>query len=270
MRTVAMVGFAENCNQAAYNLPANEELWSVNHAFKYGFPRMDRVIDIHNIKQIRDPKYYNQELRKEYLDWLRQPHPFNIYMHEAHWEYPASKRYPIEDVIKLAGGKRHLTSSLPYMVAMAMLEGDIGLMKWYGFNMETEWKYQRPDAYYWKGRAEEAGIEVYIPPESKLLPKTLLYGYEGSSMIPRQTAEAHKSFYEKQHEDNMASMRVSQGVLEERMKADDEEAVNEAVKRVQKFSDQALMSFGGIQAVQNLIDTCDLDEVEPALSIKEF
>ena len=60
-------------------------------------------------------------------------------------------------------------------------------------------------------------------------------------------------------------MRVSQGVLEERMKADDEEAVNEAVKQVQKFNDQSLMAFGGVQAVQHLIDTCDLEEVEPVL-----
>ena len=270
MRTVALVGFAENCNEAAYSLSDNIEMWSVNHAYAYGFPRLDRVIDIHNIKHIKDPNYYNAEFGREYLDWLEQPHPFSIYMQEYFPEYPASKRYPIDEAVQLAGGKQHLTSSLPYMVALAMLEGNIGRLEWYGFNMETEWKYQRPDAYYWKGRAEEAGIEVYIPPESKLFPKTLLYGYEGSSMIPRQRAEAHKSYYEKQHEDNMANMRVSQGVLQERMKADDQEAVNEAVKQVQKFSDQALMSFGGVQAVQNLIDTCDLEDVEPVLSLEEF
>ena len=270
MRTVAMVGFAENCNEPAYHLPDNIEMWSVNHAYAYGFPRLDRVIDIHNIKHLKDPNYYTEGLRQEYLDWLRQPHPFSIYMQEYRPEFPASKRYPIEEVVQLAGGKRHLTSSLPYMVALAMLEGNIGRLEWYGFNMETEWKYQRPDAYYWKGRAEEAGIEVYIPPESKLLPKTVLYGYEGSSMISRQRAESHKTYYEKQYQDNVAYMRVSQGVLEERMKADDEEAVSEAMKQVQKFSDQSLMAFGGVHAVQQLIDTCDLEDVEPVLVAHEI
>jgi len=273
MRTVALVGFAENCNQAAYHLPDETELWSVNHAFTYQFPKLDRVIDIHNIKHINNPKYHNTGLRQDYhkyIDWLKQPHPFNIYMHDEYPQYPASKRYPIEEVIQLAGGKQHLTSSLPFMVALAMLEGNINRLEWYGFNMEHEWRYQRPDAYYWKGRAEGAGIEVYIPPESNLTYKTKLYGYEGSSMISRQTAEGHKSFYQKQYEYNEANLRVSQGVLQERSKTGDQDAINKAVSMVQKYSDQMKMSYAVTVAIQKLIDTCDIDEVEPGLKLEEF
>lgn len=272
MRTVALVGFAENCNKEAYHLPDEVELWSVNHAHKYEFPRLDRVLDIHNIKHLNSPGYYVDGCMDEHLNWLSQEHSFSIYMQEHFSEYPASVRYPIEDALKLTGSKRHFTSSICYMVALAELEGDIERLLWYGFNMNGEWAYQRPDAYYWKGRAEGAGIEVYIPPESELLPKTLLYGYEGFSMISRQTAEAHKAFYEKQYQDNVANIHVSNGVLQERMKANggDQEAVNEAIAKVRKFTDQAKYTFAAAQAVQNLINTCDLEEVEPKIQELNF
>ncbi len=259
MRKVALVGFAESGHKYAANLPKDIELWTLNHAHKYGW-RIDRMFEIHWRSQLEDPNASAPKIRQAHLDYLAAEHKHKIYMQEAHDDIPASVRYPIEDAIKLAGGK-HFASSLAYMCAMAMLE-EVDRVEIYGFNLgyDTEYKYQKPNALYWIGRMEGAGIDVDIQKESTLMPESMLYGYEASQMVTRHSIEAHMRVFKKQRETNLGQFNHWMGVFSEQKRSN--KNTKNSFQAVETHRAQMDMAEGGIRALQHLLNECDLKETE--------
>ncbi len=206
MKSVAIAGFAFTTLDALKDSQA-DEIWTLNHAFlmAWAFPRFDRVFEIHKLDWALRP-----ELPKsgEYEAWLKEPHPFPIYMQEASPEYPASVRYPFEEVCAdvfgklLRGGEMnpYFTSSFSYMLALAVYE-KFERVELYGIEMatDTEYYFQKPSGELMIGVALGRGVEVVLQPQSKLC-RAQLYAYDRVPAVERTRAEYLLGLYQKEHE----------------------------------------------------------------------
>jgi hypothetical protein len=204
-RTIAIAGFSTTTLGALKDTQA-DEIWTVNHAFvmEWAFPRFDRVFEVHK---------YGWFLRKgqyrlvKYRNWLRQKHDFPIYMQKQYKSFPASVRYPVEDVNKYIFGKLlrgdeinlYYTSSFSYMLGLAIYEG-VSRVEIYGVDMtnDTEYNYQKPGGELMIGVALGHGIEVALQPNSDLC-KAQLYAYDRVPAASRKRAEELAVLYEREH-----------------------------------------------------------------------
>jgi hypothetical protein len=125
LKKVAILGFATTKDKAPL-ADVGTEIWALNElvnwlgpvAEKAGRPfPWDRWFELHDMQTITAS---NED--QAHLKWLRaQPAGRPIYMQEAHADMPASVRYPIEQMCRVFG--RYFTSSIGYMLAIAMAEG---------------------------------------------------------------------------------------------------------------------------------------------------
>lgn len=266
-KAVALVGFSKLSNQGAYSLPDGMELWTCNHGHVLNFPRIDALFEMHQWELIQDPNYLTEERRNQHTAFMKAPHDFPIYMAAILPTIPASVRFPLEDAQGIAGKYLGFTSSFCYMIALAIMDG-FDRIEVHGFDMDTvtEYRYQREDALRWISFAEGRGIDVHIAPTSGLLEEKILYGYEGIPMVSRQTLEAHKKQYDREQQSSYEKMTEWIGVLKERRKLGaSRRKITEAGETMNGYMRQAAMNEGASQALQFLLDTCDLKEVEPIL-----
>lgn len=120
------------------------------------------------------------------------------------------RKYPMDDILDSLlpvlddidlemfpprGMKPYFTSSMDYMVAMALHEG-FEQIEFYGIELKekTEWAMQKPSMEYWVGMAKGRGVRMLIP-EISLLVNSPLYGMGVAQMIPVQVPEALKRKY---------------------------------------------------------------------------
>jgi len=266
-KAVALVGFSKRSNQMVYSLPEDVAIWAMNHGHLHGYPRIDRLYDMHPFELIQDPHFYTRDYQQGHLDYLRSEHPYPVYMLEQYPEIPAAVRYPKDAALELAGDYLHFTSSFCYMAASAILEG---FDKWYvlGFDMDygTEYEIQREEALKWIAYAKGRGIDVFIPPESGLHTRRLLYGYEGIPMIGRQLIEVHQKQYQREEQKALDEMHKWMGILDERKNnAASRRKIEEASQQVLMYDRQAARNEGAAKALEYLIETSDLKEVYPIL-----
>ena len=267
-KAVALVGFSKRSNGEAHTLPDDVPLWTLNHGHLHGFPRIDRLYDMHPWELIQDPHFYTKEYQQGHLEYLKSPHPYPIYMLEQHDEIPASVRYPKEAALLLAGEYLNFTSSLCYMAASAILEG---FDKWYvlGFDMDAgaEYEYQREEGLKWMSFARGRGIDVYLPKTSGLYTRRMLYGYEGIPMINRALLDTHQKQYAREQQSALDEAHKWAGILQERKRAlAARRLIDEAVQQVMGYERQAAMNEGAAKALEYLIETSDLKEVYPGLT----
>ncbi len=142
------------------DFPTKGERWGLAWHHSKGF---DRLFEMH------DPRYYK----------CAHKVPGNL------WALPhAAKKwgcnaYPLAQVRKLAGGRNYFTSSVSYMLALAIYEGNTEI-EILGVDLveDTEYAYQRPCMEYWCGIARGKGINLHIPRQSALLRHSYIYGQE--------------------------------------------------------------------------------------------
>lgn len=267
MKQVALVGFSKNSNQAAHALPDGMELWTLNHGHLHGYPKVDRLYDMHPWGLINDPHFYQKEYQQGHKEFLTSPHDYPVVMQEKYPEVVSGVMYPIKDALKLAEvASLNFTSSFCYMFAAAMLEGYTRI--WVlGFDMAwgTEYTYQREDALRWIAFAIGMGIEVYIPPESALYPrKRFLYGYERMPMVTREAIEVKTRAYERAREAALVELHKAQGIFIERQREHASRSrIDEARDAVIGWDRTVAMNEGAIQSMKELIASCDLLEFEP-------
>lgn len=164
---IAIVGFSGTKRLAPFDDP-EWEIWGLNALYE-SIPRWDRWFELHQRRaNLLDEGW--PHIKK--LAGMTCP----IYMIK-HWDdIPTSVEYPLERV--LAAFRPYMTSSLSYMVALAILErpAEIGV---YGVDTaDEEWGSQRPSLEYLLGCAEGRGIKVAIPGASSLLRAPFLYGFQ--------------------------------------------------------------------------------------------
>jgi len=176
MNPIALVGFGPS-REYIYKLE-DMPVWSLTDAYLYNLPRLDRVFEMHPLKDL--------VLEGERWKRLQTDLPYPVYMLDKYEEVPSSVKYPLDLVLEECFGNlfvgsdnaRYLDSSFPYMIALAQIEGYnpiyiIGCE----LRSDTEYRYQRVGVSLLAGWAAGRGTTVIFPENNALLPPTL-YGYE--------------------------------------------------------------------------------------------
>jgi hypothetical protein len=232
MKKVAIIGFAGTKDQAPFADNAIEA-WGINELYGWMQPKLDaagrpwdRWFELHDMATITASAE-----DQAHLKWLRaQPAGRPIYMQEAHADIPASVRYPIEAMCARFG--RYFTSSIGYMLALAIAEGRdeahrvidpeaaYGWIGVYGIDLaaDTEYADQRPNAEYFVGLARGLGITVVVADGAALLKADRLYGYEpglGDGPVGEEYDRKRLGTLTAQHKDALAAVHTIEGALQE-------------------------------------------------------
>lgn len=172
MKKVALVGSAAGWQDAPYHDPSYE-IWSLNNVYNkirsHPNGRWTRWFDIHD--NVKDRQKHRQQLAK-----LGCP----VYVFQEYPDIPNSVLYPLEEIkrefFRNVNRKQFFTSSIPYMIALAIYEGydEISL---YGINqaLKTEYAKHLPCTDFWLGVAVGRGIKVEVQKHSNVLNPEVLY-----------------------------------------------------------------------------------------------
>jgi len=170
-RTVAIVGNGRSRTSAPHDDP-KVDVWTMNNHAMLWQRRTTAVFEMHPDALTTGRDGYNDEYRA----WLRQPHPFPIYMHEAQIEVPASVTYPldrIQDGGFVQKGRvniRHFyTTTAPYCLALA-LHLKYERVELYGIDLDHEERQAHRDSvFFWLGILGARGVEIYMPEDCALM-----------------------------------------------------------------------------------------------------
>ena len=216
-KKVAIVGFAESWKLAPFTDPT-VEIWGLNELWKY-VPRWDRWFELHDAETLGITKRDLSEGEvKRHLEWLAAQSGKPIYMQPQFCDgrFPAAVPLPLDELIAQFG--RYFTSSIGYMVAMAIRDAYdwIGL---YGIDLasDVEYRFQRSNAEYLVGLARGMGKTVVIAETSALCRGGHLYGYEkpvGDTPI-LAAVRNHQATLKKKHEETLATLNTLDGALQE-------------------------------------------------------
>lgn len=203
-KKIAICGFAASTRNLAPWDDLEYEIWGLNQLYRH-IPRVDRMFDIH-----RNWREDNVE-GTDHPGWLAQC-GVPVYMVDREPLVPTSVRYPLERMINKVTGVDYFTSTVAFMLALAIWEldeqiegemerlpaddpvmGDIRKMRrWlsdrymereigiFGIDLVvgTEYEYQKQCVEYLLGLANARGITIRIPPQAALLKQLWRYGYE--------------------------------------------------------------------------------------------
>lgn len=218
-KKVALIGFADSWKQAPWS-DESIEMWALNEFWKYA-PRWNRWFELHDGDAlgatVRD---LSEGEQKRHLDWLAKAHGEGkpIYMQPQFCDgrFPNATPYPLETMIARFG--RYFTSSIGYMLALAISEGYtwIGM---YGIDLasDVEYPYQRPNTEYLVGLARGMGITVVVAEGSALLKSSFLYGYEkeADEHPALKAIKVHGLALKKKHEETLAALNTLDGAMQE-------------------------------------------------------
>lgn len=220
IKKVAICGFAETWKQAPFDDPT-VEIWGLNELHKY-VPRWDRWFELHDEATLGVTKRdLSEGEQKRHVEWLRsQPVGKPIYMQDhfcVSGQIPAATPLPLAELIAYVG-HRYFTSTIGYMLAMALREGYdwIGL---YGVDLASDIEYptQRPNTEWLIGIAQGLGKTVVIAPGSALLRSSHLYGFEKD---PKDAGflkanAAHKAILTQKRDETIATLNTLDGAIQE-------------------------------------------------------
>ncbi len=280
MRTVAIFGFAPETRDIIHGINGETEVWSVNWAYRFNPPRIDRLFDVHLPEYLKDDK--TRDLR-EHWQWLQQEHDFPIYMVEQMPEVPSSVAYPIDEISERVFSKMtvgpdnerddYWVSGISYAMGMAIDEG-VDRIELYGVEMErgTDVVYQRDGIALLCGLAMGRGIEVWRPEQSSFL-KAKRYGFEATQMVSRASLEEHLGHYRIDEQLVLANLNRINGIVQERERAlkaernktkrkDWRNLIQNAERKRAELQEKYQMILGAIQAIEHLIRVADLEEPE--------
>jgi hypothetical protein len=177
-RRICILGSAPSSRDLAPFDDKEVEFWTLAQRVE---KRADRIFEIH-CKEIIEKR--NEEKKvKSLADYLNNRYPNNppVYTIEKFENIINRVDYPLQkaiDFVKSHGGNEHyISSSISYMIALAILE-QVDEILIYGVSMthKTEYKQQRPNCEWLLGIASGLGIKITIPEQSPLLKAKKRYG----------------------------------------------------------------------------------------------
>jgi hypothetical protein len=180
-KTVALIGRGKTKQFAPWNNPL-VDIWAYNDN-AMNLPRVDAAFEMHTDALVTDR--YTPAIG--YVDWLRQPHKFPIWMHDSNPEIPSSCQFPRCAINALYSrnlwkGEREVqdfyTSSTPYAFALAIYRR-YERIEIYGIDLAGatgEYAKHSDCIFYWIGKATALGIDVVVHETSPLLEGLKLYG----------------------------------------------------------------------------------------------
>lgn len=210
--TLAIVGFAPSTRDRAPWDRQDITIAGLNEEYAFDwFKRKEGNLiwfQLHKRESFARPENHNDP---NHLAWLKQKHPFPIFMQEKHKDIPSSIRFPIEKICKEFGN--YFSSTLAYLVAWAYIEG-YKRVELYGFEMGSDSEYwgQRANAVYIIGKARGKGMDVYVPALSKLL-TGVRYAYDNNLVGARQDLEVNVTRVKHNRDEIQAEAEALQGQL---------------------------------------------------------
>ena len=162
-------------------VPDSTECWGVNNCLPdaQGFASED--FNIAGWVQMHQRRLWEKGRNtREHVEWLKQSHPFPIYMHQQHADVPASVEYPLEAAESLwppaLGYGPLFSDSFCYMIALAILQ-ERSLIELRGVYLDDhiESMTETEGVAYWLAIAALRGI--YIVSDGRFL-VPFRYGYE--------------------------------------------------------------------------------------------
>jgi hypothetical protein len=305
MRKVALVGFGAKTIKTDW--PEDTEIWTINCAWDgYGFTRIDRLFEMHPIEQLTADLDKNTRWEGKHWVWLQEVHDFPIYMMQPDSRIPNSVVYPLGEICNdvfacLKRGEvinRYITSSASFMMAQAIHEKyDVIYLAGFEMKSNTEYGYQRDGLAYLVGVANGRGIDVVLPENTGMF-KAKIYSYEGGQMVTREVIKQHLENYNAQYKELIVSRdttpqiyRAQGAVLALTALVENTDLpfmgrqglehtlqmygnqYSESMGYVNKFGAEKfgaamMMAEGAVQAYENMIEVCDLQE--PDLRIHEI
>lgn len=224
---VAILGFGDSYKTAPFD-DHTVEIWGLNELWKY-LPRWDRWFEPHDDKTLGISKRDLSEGEvKRHLAWLERTHPPTdhaptrpIYMQPQFCggdppRFPNATPLPLDRLCGIFG--RYFTSTIGYMIAMAIAEGytSIGL---YGIDLASDIEYpgQRPNSEYLVGVARGLGRTVTIASTSAMLKAEGLYGFDPPFQDDQFMLAVgnHQTRLKKQHEECLATLNTLDGAIQE-------------------------------------------------------
>jgi hypothetical protein len=266
-----VVGFSSNTRKKTpWNNP-NVDVFGINegYSFKWWKQKPENTagwFQIHTRDTVLREKNLNDPKHDE---WMKQEHPFPIFTQEEEADFPSSVRFPIEDIIKEFG--YYWKSTLAYAVAFCYLAG-YKKVELYGFEMASDSEYwgQRANGAYIIGKAIGKGLDVYVPPTSKLL-TGIRYAYENNLIGIRQDLETNITSIRNSMNTITSEAQSFQGryfLLQELVKEfpDKKEfkerldSISEEIKKRDNLLSLTNGRLQGIQTAIRLFDTYDVLE----------
>lgn len=223
---VCIVGYAENSRHMALYDDPDCEIWGVNQLYRF-IPRADRWFQIHT-------DWTNQAKWVPGTDlaaWLREA-PIPVYMSALDPTIPNSLTYPKAHVMAGLNVHDYFTSSIAYMLALAIAEGftTIGI---YGIDLiiGREYFFEKACVEFYLGIAHARGITYHTPEACALLWQSHAYGYE---------QEPDYGFY------GLAKLHARSEQLKQQV-----QKLRDDVNQQQGQVDEALWLLGRIQGDKN-------------------
>jgi len=211
---VAILGFTDSRELAPFGNP-EFEIWGLNELYRYmDVRKFSRWFEIHERELIEQDTGVPGRF-PPHIDALKQ-FPIPVYMHQ-HWDdIPPSVAYPKEGMEKAYPDGTYQTSSISWMIALAVYE-KFEEIHVYGVDMaqQTEWAEQRPACEYWIGLARGLGIKVYVPPTSDLLKAIGQYGWPEGTIVRKKLVErmGFLNNQEKEHAAELQALDTRRGQL---------------------------------------------------------
>lgn len=168
-KKIALIGSAPSSIRLAPYHDPQWEIWGCSPGVYGVAPRSNTWFELHRYEP--GQTWFSPE----YCQFLAK-YPGDVYMAEVRPEIPNSKTLPVDELVAKYG-PYFFTSSLAWMMAMAIEEGATSIGLW-GVDMSAteEYGYQRAGCQYFAQIAAAMGIEVGVPPESDLFRPPPLYG----------------------------------------------------------------------------------------------
>lgn len=188
---VALIGTAPSSRMLAPFADASWKIWACSPGNQGILPRVDMWFELHGNLLWPECESYG----KPYIEWLKQQ-TFPIYM-QNNSLVPNALVYPKDQMVEKFG-RDFFTSSFAWMMAKAIDDGakEIAL---FGIDMASREEYilQRPSFYFFKHKAEQAGIKVWAPNESDIMQPPGLYGYSEVTPFGRKILARKKEIQER-------------------------------------------------------------------------
>lgn len=165
-RRVAIVGGGITRRLAPFR-DLSWEIWGFSsRAWRY--PRVTRWFEIHSMTDLRQQLSWRKPGRRSFAGYMRFMARLGcpVYMQEPHPKIPTSRPFPVEMLLERFGPC--FTSTVSYLVALAIVEGFNVIGLWGIEAKGQEYAYQRPALRYLLAQARRAGAQIVLPPRSTL------------------------------------------------------------------------------------------------------
>lgn len=232
------------------------DIWLFNEAplkvEKY--PRWTAALQIHG------PEVYsvdNNWVNPDYWKWLQQPHGKQIWMQEIDPRVPDSRKYPLEEILKLVP-YRYLRSSPAMALALAIyLEYDEIQLFGSELTSNTEYAYQATNYAFWIGFAHGRGIDLQLRCWLDEFNQKI-YGYEGELQISNDYFLARLAENETAYRANKSAMDRLKSRLEDAILANEYEKVGALSIELETAEMTTGETFGGMNEARRYSERAEM------------